>query len=407
MKTVKTIAVLVAVLGLGFWSWSKNSAPDKSKQPTTTVRTVDPQARVILDRANIATAAAKVLQYNASYEFANLKRKSSGRVRMDQPRHWIDITLTQTAGDSAEPKTFDLATDGETVFVTSHSAREFVHGMYPERASLLRIGSDLMMSEFGRETPFMEELNGTVRYEGSADVNGVKCDVVYVEYDRVGIHARWYFGEDGLPRKVERLSNMLDYLPKEQQFVEVLTLSDVELNPTLVVADFQHERPADYEDIELAPRPALLTAGTTAPDWQLSMPDGGRVSLASLRGSVVVMDFWATWCVPCKIAMPEVQKVHEHFRDQPVKVFGVNCMEGAGGDPAKYMRSQKFTYSLLLDGDGVADAYNVSGIPTFYVVDQQGRIAFSSVGAGSEEGLTVIIEKLLATDPTVQKESDS
>ena len=129
--------------------------------------------------------------------------------------------------------------------------------------------------------------------------------------------------------------------------------------------------------------------------------------MASLRGSVVVMDFWATWCGPCMIAMPEIQKVHEHFRDQPVKVFGVNCMEGAGGDPAKYMRSQKYTYSLLLDGDSVADRYNVSGIPTFYVVDQQGRIAFSSVGAGSEEGLTAIIEKLLATDPTDEKETDS
>ena len=119
------------------------------------------------------------------------------------------------------------------------------------------------------------------------------------------------------------------------------------------------------------------------------------------------MDFWATWCVPCKIAMPEVQKVHEHFYDQTVKVFGVNCMEGAGGDPAHYMRSQKFTDSLLLDGDGVADAYNVSGIPTFYVVDQQGRIAFSSVGAGSEEGMTAIIEKLLMVDPTTEVDTDS
>ena len=407
MKSAKTIVALVAVLGLGVWSWSKNSEPEKSNKPTTIVRTVDPQARVVFDRANVATAAARVLEYNATYEFVNFKRKSSGRVRMDQSRNWTEITLTQTAGDSAEPKAFDLATDGETVFLTSHVDREFVHGKYPERASLLRIGSDLVMPEFGRETPFDEELNGTVRYEGSADVNGVKCDVVYVEYERDDIHARWYFGEDGLPRKVERLSNMMDYLPKEQQFAEVLTLSDLVLNPTLVVTDFQHERPEDYEDIELKPRPELLTAGTTAPDWQLSTPDGGRVSLASLRGNVVVMDFWATWCGPCKIAMPEVQKVHEHFRDQPVKVFGVNCMEGAGGDPAKYMRSQKFTYSLLLDGDGVADAYNVSGIPTFYVVDQQGRIAFSSVGAGSEEGMTEIIEKLLATDPTTEKESDS
>ena len=407
MKAGKTMVVLVALLGLGFWSWSKNSKPETSEQPVTIVRTVDPQARKVLDRANIATAAAKVLQYNASYVFKQGKQESSGRVRMDQPRNWTGITLEQTSGETADPRSYDLATDGETVFLTSHGDRQFVHGLYPERASLLRIGSDLVIFEFGRDEPFNEELKSTVRYEGSADVNGVKCDVVYVEYERSGFHARWYFGQDGLPRKVERLSNMLDYLPKERHFVKALTLSDLELNPALAVADFQLEAPADYQDIELAPRPALLTAGTAAPDWRLKTPDGDTVSLASLRGNVVVMDFWATWCGPCMIAMPGVQRVHEHFRDQPVKVIGVSCMETPGGDPARYMRKKEYTYSLLLDGDGVADAYNVSSIPTFYVVDQQGRIAFSSVGAGSEEGMTSVIEKLLTTDPSADEETES
>ena len=263
------------------------------------------------------------------------------------------------------------------------------------------------MAPGDREAAIVERLRAVMTYAyAQAPFYRAKWDEVGVHPGHVS-HARWYFGEDGLPRKVERLSNMLDYLPKEKQFVQVLTLSDIELNPAFVVADFQLELPTDYTDIEIEPRPALLTAGTTAPDWQLTTPDGDRVSLASLRGNVVVMDFWATWCGPCMMAMPGIQKVHEHFQDRAVKVIGVNCMEGAGGDPARYMRTQEYTYSLLLDGDGVADLYNVSGIPTFYVVDQEGRIAFSSVGAGSEDGLTAIIEKLLATDPMADEESDS
>ena len=104
MKAVKTTVVLVAILGLGFWSWSKNSKPETSDQPVTIVRTVDPQAKKVLDRANTATAAAKVLQYNANYEFKKGKSESSGRVRMDQPRNWTGITIAQSSEDAAEPR---------------------------------------------------------------------------------------------------------------------------------------------------------------------------------------------------------------------------------------------------------------------------------------------------------------
>lgn len=86
--------------------------------------------------------------------------------------------------------------------------------------------------------------------------------------------------------------------------------------------------------------------------------------------------------------MPGVQKIHERFQGRPVRVFGVNCWED--GDPAGYMRDNRFTYGLLLNGDEVAERYGVEGIPTFYVVGVDGRVIYSEVGY-DEHGADKII----------------
>jgi thiol-disulfide isomerase/thioredoxin len=220
------------------------------------------------------------------------------------------------------------------------------------------------------------------------------CDVVYVEYKQPGQHARWYFGADGLPRKVERYGNMFADLPPERHVVSTLTLSNLDTAPAFAISDFQLTRPEGFADIQLKPPQPLLASGTTAPDWQLQTPDGAAVRLADLRGNVVLLDFWATWCGPCKIAMPGIQKLHEHFEGRPVKVIGINCQE-IDGDPAVYMAEQKYTYTLLLNGDRVSNDYNVLGLPTVYVIDAAGRIAYTGIGAGFEKQLIGIIDALL------------
>lgn len=151
----------------------------------------------------------------------------------------------------------------------------------------------------------------------------------------------------------------------------------------------------------------LLAIGTAAPDWKLQEPEGKTVSLAALRGQVVVMDFWATWCEPCRRAMPGLQKLHEDFSGR-VKVVGVNMLE-TDSDPGAFMKRNNYTYTIGLKGDDVADAYGVSRLTTVYVIDQQGHVAYTAWGFddGTDAALTEVVESLLTSDEPTAAETDS
>jgi thiol-disulfide isomerase/thioredoxin len=142
-------------------------------------------------------------------------------------------------------------------------------------------------------------------------------------------------------------------------------------------------------------RTELLPVGAEAPDWTLSTPDGTAVTLKSLRGKVVVLDFWAVWCGPCKKAMPGIQKLHEKFKDKPVVVYGIDTWERGNNDPAAYMKKSGFTYGLLLKGDAIAPAYGIRGIPVFYVIGVDGKVVYAAAGSENEGPLGPAVEQAL------------
>jgi thiol-disulfide isomerase/thioredoxin len=138
--------------------------------------------------------------------------------------------------------------------------------------------------------------------------------------------------------------------------------------------------------------------GSEAPGWTLRSADGQEVSLGKLRGKVVLLDFWATWCGPCRQAMPALQRLHERYKDKPVAIFAVNCWERSPQvDPAGFLKQSGYTYPVLLNANDVAQAYKVTGIPTFYLIGTDGKIllASSGVSADAERQIEALIEQAL------------
>jgi len=143
-------------------------------------------------------------------------------------------------------------------------------------------------------------------------------------------------------------------------------------------------------------------------DFTLNDLSGKPVTLSSLKGKIVVVDFWATWCGPCKASFPYLQKVHEKYRDNDKVVFlAVDTWEREKDIPAtvenarKFMAEHKYTFPVVFDlitGKKVAEKYEVEGIPTKFIIDKKGNVAFKNIGFSGpdmEDELITQIELLL------------
>ena len=183
--------------------------------------------------------------------------------------------------------------------------------------------------------------------------------------------------------------------------------SNVKLDPTLDASMFATTPPAGYvkgENPKDAPggereQPQLKAkVGEKALDFTLTGIDGAQFSLEGLKGKVILLDFWATWCGPCKQVMPTIQKIADEYKDKDVAVFGVNTWERGEGAAQKYMESKGFTYPCLLAGDELAKSYEVPGIPTLLVIGKDGMIVLAEVGMAPDGGkaLRAAIDAALA-----------
>lgn len=150
----------------------------------------------------------------------------------------------------------------------------------------------------------------------------------------------------------------------------------------------------------LGPGTHALT-GKPAPDFTLPNLTGEEVSLANHRGKdVVVLDFWASWCPPCREGLPVLDRVAKRYADKPVAVYAVNIRESPNL-VAEFAKAQGLTLPILLDDTGViADDYGVTGIPQTVVIGRDGVIREIRVGMsmwGFEEELAAEIDAALAT----------
>jgi thiol-disulfide isomerase/thioredoxin len=133
-----------------------------------------------------------------------------------------------------------------------------------------------------------------------------------------------------------------------------------------------------------APGTESALVGKPAPDFKLNLLDGESFRLSDHQGSVVVLDFWATWCGPCIQAMPEVDRVVNEFREQNVMLIAVNLQDTTDAIAATLERIGLDT-AVALDRDGVvAEKYTVTAIPQTVIVDGEGKIARLFVGGGAQ-----------------------
>jgi peroxiredoxin len=129
---------------------------------------------------------------------------------------------------------------------------------------------------------------------------------------------------------------------------------------------------------------------------------GSEVSLEDYRGKVILINFWATWCLPCRIEMPSMEKLYAKFKNDGFTILAIDMQEDA--DSVRAFREQyQLNFPILLDSDGdVGQFYGVISIPTTYLVDREGYIIGGAIGARNwaDESAFMLIDQLLKTSPS-------
>jgi len=145
--------------------------------------------------------------------------------------------------------------------------------------------------------------------------------------------------------------------------------------------------------------------GTKPPEFNGTTAEGRTLSLASLRGKVVLLNFWASWCQECRPEMPMFERLHRELAAQGLSVVGINAREGTVAIRA-YAKELSLTFPLVLDSKGeINAAYGVIGLPTTFLVGREGRAVALAVGPRewSGEHARAIIRALLAEPKALKR----
>jgi thiol-disulfide isomerase/thioredoxin len=148
-----------------------------------------------------------------------------------------------------------------------------------------------------------------------------------------------------------------------------------------------------------------------APDFTLLDLSGKKVSLASYKGKAVLINFWATWCGPCKIETPWLVELNNQYAPQGLEIVGISTegddlqkgdKEGWANDKAaieKFVQQEKVPYTVLMDGDSISRPYGgVEELPTSFFVDRNGTVVATQLGLTSKEDIESNIKKALSAE---------
>ncbi len=148
-----------------------------------------------------------------------------------------------------------------------------------------------------------------------------------------------------------------------------------------------------------------VAVGAPAPDFSAATMDGsGRVKgIADYRGEVVLINLWATWCGPCVVEMPSIQRLYDRYRDAGLKVVAVAVDDPGFEDRIRqFVTERNFTFEVLHEGSGkIENSYQATGIPATFIVGRDGRIRKMQIGASEWDSPAnqAVVAQLLGVRP--------
>jgi len=375
---MKRFFIIACILGLAGAAFAQSTTPKQVMQ-------------------NIQQAYGKVQSLKATLQI-KMGETFVSSVQFQRPKLFM-VRVTQNG-----KTVYSFTSDGKTF--TSYDAQKNSYQQQEVSADSPLVGGHLQFAGFAAmamEPQYGKMLEGffqqsfdKAQAKGKQKVGNTPCRVV--ELTGKGGTMTLYLGEkDGL------VYRMVYKMPDGDIYEETVTA--LQLNPTIQKSVFAFNPPAGAKKAEPAKEEETARddtnslKGAEAPNFTLIDMEGNEVSLNSLRGKVVFLDFWATWCPPCRNSLPHTQALsqHEKTKSGDLVVLAVNAREDVD-KVKKFMQDNNYSFRVLLDKDGkVLDSFKVRGIPTFVLIDREGKVAWVQVGfmPGSEKAMEEAVSQAL------------
>lgn len=372
------VAVVVAALGAGACSNA-------------------PTARDRLIEAAAAIRGLSSLAYEYSYEGTGSAAGSyTGRVRLLRAEggsliYWAELRPSPSwspASRSGEPSGAEPAdarpADAETpalivsgggdyVAAQDQALKRFSHGTVSGGSGHLVANAPFaVLAAFTDAQPFRAALESDLELVSRETIGGDLCDVLRGRSTEFGpARVWWHIGvDDHLPRafrwEAEDGSGSIAFEIRSMLVDPGLTSEHLAIGVDLL-------DPASDEVIDEDAR--RIAPGVPAPDWTLETEDGARTRLSDLGGDVVVLNFWSTWCAPCRDLAAAYAPLPERWAGEGVRFLNLNAWEDPGADPGRTLREWGFDAPPLLRAERIAFGYKLASVPALFVVDADGDLA--------------------------------
>jgi thiol-disulfide isomerase/thioredoxin len=322
-----------------------------------------------------------------------LAKDETGRVR------WTTVSMNGS---------FAVVSDGKTAWIASIDNREFIRASLGGPLLDLKSGgpwATFALRVLSREMTGLDRLDRDLRTaevtgRASLDVDGVaiECLVIHAVYDppkgATGIESMtrslWIDPVRCIVLREEIVTRGKLFLSRPYEEVEdrsVKRYTKAVVGQPLPASVFTYTPPRNFSEVDKlerpGPRPAVELKGKPAPDPSLEDLNGVARKISDLRGKIVLLDFWATWCAPCRTQMPALAKLNKEIRDQGVVLVGINDDETPEAAKA-YLAKGGYGWMQLYDGKqkDARAKFKVTAIPTLVLIDRDGVITEIQIGSG-------------------------
>ncbi|MCC6423193.1 MAG: redoxin family protein [Phycisphaerales bacterium] len=409
-----TIGTSTATFADGPSTAPAQTAPQAAHEAQQAGPKVSAEAKALLDKLTAAYADAKNLEMagtiHADFDVSGQK--------MDQTGKFEAIFLSPLQFRHQLQDDVLLGSDGKAIYIYSEKAKMYRTWALPEGATKLSDMPMVVPSILQQQNPALllalsqdagkelTEHTSNVTLADDVEIEGAKCPALRITEEN-GDTTVVVDPQTSLVRRVVvDMKKGLQQRGQGQVNNAMLTFeyTKVDTKTAVKAEQFAWTPPQDAKDAATAQvqqesqNPANELVGKPAPDFKLPSLDGKEVALSDLKGKVVVLDFWATWCGPCVQSLPHIDALYQEKSPAGLEVFAVNLQEEKE-KVSQFLKDHNLKLPVLLDQNGaVGQQYLASAIPETVVIGKDGNVAQVFVGAGPDtaEKLKAAVETAMA-----------